>query len=234
MATFPSINFGSSDTEDEFIVGVSLFHGNNEDWAPIQLTNPIPADVSFGVFSASVADVTGLTDVAASVPAPDRVCPGAPVKASSDAVLDLSLCQSNRALCFPPGAPVKAPAPAKRRLAELEADSVYSVFQGHGRKKMRVFHMLDGSTVSIPAMATRGLEENPLPIVYDLSRPDVWSPEEHRNFSREFRRDVRGKLLACKAASRLRLPFVPLAILIDAMKLEDADDFAASDSEDYE
>ena len=60
----------------------------------------------------------------------------------------------------------------------------------------------------------------------NLATPDYWTPEEHSEFSKRFREDIRMKLLAMRAqrASEALLAVKPVTVL-KSLELFEADDF---------
>ena len=57
--------------------------------------------------------------------------------------------------------------------------------------------------------------------VYNLDAPDFWTPEEHGEFSKPFRDDVRMKLLAVRASQRAVHPL----IVLESLKLFEVTDY---------
>lgn len=67
-----------------------------------------------------------------------------------------------------------------------------------------------------------------LSIVHNLAAPDYWTPEEHGEFSKRFRDDIRMKLLAMRAPRSSGAPCVPVlkpVTVLESLKLLEAEDF---------
>ena len=63
-------------------------------------------------------------------------------------------------------------------------------------------------------------------IVHNLATPDYWTPEEHSEFSKRFREDIRTKLLAMRARrSSEALPAVQPVTVLRSLELLEVHDF---------
>lgn len=69
-------------------------------------------------------------------------------------------------------------------------------------------------------------------IVHNLATPDYWTPEEHSEFSKRFREDIRMKLLAMRARrSSEALPAVKPVTVLRSLELLEVDDFEVKGAE---
>jgi hypothetical protein len=103
----------------------------------------------------------------------DLICPGAPKKGCVFTETDLSGCESNRRLYFPPGAPLK------RKRVSVEEDDLEEIELQRRERRSRA-----AAAAAVASVAALG--------------GALWSIEEYEEFSGQIRERVRNALLALR------------------------------------